>query len=102
MSGYAAKNGNIISTSCTLASLKVRPIDSPYPPFIHTPLPEALSIVLDMGAEGVLNITLTMEATVVDVPGMYNRWTGGMVGCVNGGTPMTAGVAMLEQFKMLP
>ncbi|RDL41510.1 uncharacterized protein BP5553_01489 [Venustampulla echinocandica] len=102
VSGYAAKNGNIISTTCAPAALKVRPINSPYPPFIHTPAPDAFSIVLDMGAEGVLSVNLTMEMTIVDVPGMYNRWTGSMVGSVNGGTLMTAGVAMLEQFKMLP
>ncbi|KAH9207554.1 hypothetical protein DL95DRAFT_482702 [Leptodontidium sp. 2 PMI_412] len=102
ISSYAALNGQIIATSCSPGSIRVRPTgrNSQYPPVITSGNPDGFRIDLDLGAAhgGMLSVNVTTKLAVSDVI-LYTRWIGTMQGSVSGG-PVYNGIALYEEFKM--
>ena len=101
VSGYVAKDGEIISVNCS--GVKVRPIgaNSTYPPAMGTGPPSGFHIEIDMGTNGIMEIDADSSHLVVSVKGVYFRWTGTLKGGIKG-QPSLTGTAMWEEFLLLP
>lgn len=108
VSAYAAKDGEIVVASCASDSIRVRPtlggINATYPPHLSTPNPSGYTVTLDLGAEGVLDMNVSVSAPLFLPPiDQYTRSVGNITGrLVTGGTPgeLMSGIALFEQFKM--
>ena len=103
MSAYASLNGQIIASSCSVSSLKVRPAggDDQYPPSVNGGDPTGFTIWMDLGDAGALDVNVTIGTVTSDGGPNYKRWTGSLTGQVCCGEVMTGGVALLEQFRMV-
>lgn len=98
VSSYAARDGKIITASCS--GIKVRPTgqNSQYPPVVTSESPQGFHIDLDLGSEGILEVDVTSNVALVGAI-IYTRWTGSMTGGVQGG-PVYPGVALYEEFNL--
>ncbi|KAI9816472.1 MAG: hypothetical protein M1827_001604 [Pycnora praestabilis] len=101
VSAYASLSGTILTASCTLAGLSVRPFgaNATYPP---TPAgnPTGFNISMDLGAEGILDFAVEVVETLVQAPGgLYTRWTGALSGGIEGREALE-GFALFEQFRL--
>jgi hypothetical protein len=81
VSGYVAKEGQLLEASCARGAVEARPYgaNSEYPPPEGGAPPESLRVNFDLGREGVLVINVTTLDVLVDVP-TYQRMTGRAVG----------------------
>ncbi|KAJ6513052.1 hypothetical protein C8R45DRAFT_333173 [Mycena sanguinolenta] len=105
VSTYVGKGNTPLVTSCALASQKVRPFgnNATFPPTSTTPKPTGYHITMDLGAEGVLDMDVSVVNQMFDLT-EYMR----AIGYINGtitprkGTPgpSMGGVALLEQFAL--
>lgn len=97
VSSYAARDGKIITASCS--GIKVRPTghNSQYPPVVTSGNPQGFHIDLDLGSEGILSVDVESNVVIADAF-LYTRWTGNMKGGVPGG-PTYTGTALYEEFK---
>lgn len=93
VSGYVVSNKEAVGATCD--NLKVRPIDSAYPPTLlsHSPKQFSITMLLDDGRN--LTAIVTAERTQINV-GTYTRWIGGIEGTVGG--VEYEGSALWEQF----
>lgn len=96
MSSYTYKDGKIIAANCAATGLHIRPVNSTYQPTINSANPTGYTMVMDLGAEGILRANLTSAALIT--PGGAPRWSGSLVGSVDGGEVIEGGVALYEQF----
>lgn len=97
ISSYAARDGVIITASCSGTRVCPTGQNSQYPPVITSGNPEGLQIELDLGSEGILEINVTTNVALADIT-LYARFAGNMTGGVQGG-PIYTGVALYEEFK---
>jgi hypothetical protein len=99
VSAYAARDGHIVAANCN--GIKVRPIgaNSTYPPTQSSGNPEGFNINLDLGGK-VLTANVTNQLVVVPGLTFYARWTGTIVGGINGASDWT-GVSLQEEFRYL-
>lgn len=98
VSSYAAKDGEIITASCS--GIKVRPTghNSQYPPVVTSGNPQGFHIDIDLGAEGALSVDIETNIPLADAI-LYSRWAGNVTGGLLGGDTYT-GVALYEDFKL--
>jgi len=107
VSAYAAKNDIALVTSCDLAGLRVRPTgeNASYPPHSSTGKPSGYHITMDLGAEGVLDMNVSVVATLISIP-IYARAVGHIRGSIRtagkSGEAIMSGIALLEQFTLVP
>jgi len=94
VSGYVVKDEEVVGSSCD--TLKVRPVDAPYPPTLTSVNPDMYTITMILNDGSMLNATVTMERTQIDVD-TYARWIGTMTGTIYGED--YTGSALWEQFK---
>ncbi|KAK7008216.1 hypothetical protein R3P38DRAFT_3591328 [Favolaschia claudopus] len=113
VSAYVAKNGRILTASCDLNSLSVRPTGadggSAYPPVISTPNPSGYHILLDVGEEnGRMEFDVDVVQDIIQPNPTYGRFIGNVSGRISvpGGkkgawyTKDLRGVALFDQFKL--
>jgi hypothetical protein len=101
VSGYAAKDGKIITTTCS--GVKVRPTGkgSEYPPKITSGLPQGYHLDMDLGDAGILSVDITTDQSIADAI-LYERWIGTLKGGIVGGEIYSGGRALYEQFRFAP
>lgn len=63
-------------------------------------IPAGFGIEIELPNSGSMTLNVTASAVVVQAETVYTRFLGSITGSVNGGTVMTGGVALFEQFKM--
>jgi hypothetical protein len=80
----------------------VRPsgVNSGYPPTVGSGAPGGFTVKLELKGGQILNVNVTNEQVILDGAPLYLRWTGSLVGRVDGG-PAIKGIAVLEEFKMI-
>ncbi|KAJ7636107.1 hypothetical protein DFH06DRAFT_1284258 [Mycena polygramma] len=106
VSAYAAKDEIVLVNSCYLGSIRVRPTgeNATYPPHSGTEKPSAYRITMDLGAEGVLDMNVSVVAPLISVP-VYARSVGHITGSITpageSGATMS-GIALLEEFALEP
>ncbi|KAK7017398.1 hypothetical protein R3P38DRAFT_2987232 [Favolaschia claudopus] len=113
VSAYVTKNGRILTASCNLNSLSVRPTGadggSAYPPVISTPNPSGYHILLDIGKEnGRMELNVDVVQDIIHPNPTYGRFIGNVRGHISvpGGkkgssfTKDLRGVALFDQFKL--
>ncbi|CAG8971374.1 hypothetical protein HYALB_00006923 [Hymenoscyphus albidus] len=96
-SAFASRDGLIMGSTCSFATLVVRPLESLYTPSLETSEPKGFSIVMDLGDEGILAANITAIRTLVDASPMYSRWGGCLAGAMNEGDEL-GGHGVYEQF----
>ncbi|KAF8143760.1 hypothetical protein K438DRAFT_1632973, partial [Mycena galopus ATCC 62051] len=105
VSAYVSKDNKILTASCTLGSIIVRPTgqNSTYPPTTSTGNPSGFHIAIDLGAEGRLEADVTVLGVLIDANPIYNRFAGNISGSVIPlrGRRLTGlvGMALFEQLK---
>ena len=94
---YVAEDGKIVEISCD--DLYIRPSGpgAAYPPRQADAAPEGFQILINIPA-GPLNMTVSVDQTVVAGGPLYYRWTGSVVATLSG-KQLETGVAMFEQFS---
>ena len=97
VSSYVARDGRIITATCSGISVRPTGANSTYPPTNSTGDPSGFYIEADLGAEGVLQVNATAKVLTVDVEGYYLRWTGTLEGGLKGGEVLS-GVGVWEEF----
>ncbi|RFU32394.1 hypothetical protein B7463_g3899, partial [Scytalidium lignicola] len=104
VSAYVSKNNKILTASCKLGSITVRPTgpNDVYPPKIGNPPPGGFLIEVEIDEEGEkkLKVNVTQSAVAIDSAGVYYRMLGSMKGGVEHGPELT-GVALYEQFTLV-
>jgi hypothetical protein len=103
VSAYVSRDGKIITGTCALSSITVRPTGptDKYPPSSSNPASGNLHAEIDLGAEGTLAFDVAAKYHVVDAFGLYERWTGSLTGGIKG-KKIYNGTALYEQFTFLP
>ena len=81
-SGYVAKHGKVLMSSCASQAVLARPwgANSTYPPLITTGPVEGLNLVFDLGGKKLV-ANVTSGPTVVNTEGSYMR----ILGTIRGG-----------------
>lgn len=99
-SGYVAEGGKILSASCALNSVMVRPWggDSTYPPVLGQGDPKGFEVTFSV-EDHVMRINVTSSLVVAGDPGVYTRFIGSSRGGFVGGE-VFEGVALFEEFKV--
>lgn len=102
-SSYVAKDGHILSASCTNgSSVVVRPWGGedayPPPPVDADPDGFILKFADVQGKEMVVNVTNVVAS--VDYLNIYDRWVGTLEGGFTDGSGNLTGVAQYEEFKV--
>ncbi|KIM96949.1 hypothetical protein OIDMADRAFT_44425 [Oidiodendron maius Zn] len=84
VSGYAARDNQIITATCN--GIKVRPIgeNSTYPPGKGTGRPGAFHITLDLAGGEILEVDATPERVIFANSDLYTRWIGRLNGTLAG------------------
>ncbi|KAJ7158013.1 hypothetical protein C8R43DRAFT_1234438 [Mycena crocata] len=106
VSAYAAKDNAIITASCTLGSINVRPTgqNATFPPVISTGNPSGYHIDMDLGADGKFAVDVGVLAPLNGVNPVYARAIGNISGEVvpvdGTATTRLTGMALFEQFKL--
>jgi hypothetical protein len=97
VSSYAARDGQIITASCS--GIQVRPTgsNSQNPPVITSGNPQGFHIDLDLGSERILEVDIESNVALADAI-VYSRWAGNMTGGV-WGRPTYTGAALYEELK---
>jgi len=104
---YVTKNGVVIAASCP-ASPIIAPVGGPFPPTTATGAPEGFDIsfvVVEGGKTETLSVQVSKLHVVAGGPSLgnvYFRWTGIIVGGIVGIAEQYEGVALFEQFSLLP
>ncbi|KFY46544.1 hypothetical protein V495_02397 [Pseudogymnoascus sp. VKM F-4514 (FW-929)] len=96
--GYALKDGAVVAQTCT-TGVKIRPIDTPYPPTIFTAVPKSLTLNMTLNDGTHLDAVLTQVTTQLNI-GIYVRWIGTIEATIGGLT--STGSALWEQFAVSP
>ncbi len=101
-SAYAAKDGKLLTASCAANAVVVRPAGAnyEYPPSDADGSPDGFSVVMDLGPEGILRANVTVESVLAQGGNFYQRFAGSVVGSIDGGEPITGGVALFEEVKL--
>lgn len=99
LSSYVSRNGEVLASSS--GGIHVRPTgaNSTYPPSSATGEPEGFHVLVNLGKEGVLDVSVEKKELIQDF-GVYYRWTGSLSGRVRGG-PELKGVALYEELVYL-
>ncbi|KAH8668589.1 hypothetical protein BX600DRAFT_548910 [Xylariales sp. PMI_506] len=102
-SGYVAKNGAVIASSCAADAVVVRPwgANSDYPPKPTSGIMQGVEATFDLGAEGTLVANVTTALVLVDAEPFYVRTIGTVVAGLVGGSTCK-GKAVFEEFKIAP
>ncbi|CAK5271748.1 unnamed protein product [Mycena citricolor] len=107
VSAYASRLGKVVSESCVLGSISVRPsgANATYPPTISTPNPTGYAITLPIKGGDVLKVDVSVTQQLIGANPLYMRSVGTMSGVVHtkhgkkkGGN--MSGIALFEQFKL--
>ncbi|KAF7374730.1 hypothetical protein MSAN_00358300 [Mycena sanguinolenta] len=105
VSTYVGKGDTALVTSCDLASQQVRPTgnNATFPPTSSSPKPSGYHITMDLGAEGVLDMNVSVVNQMFDLT-EYMRAIAYINGTITppGGKPgpSMGGPALLEQFAL--
>ncbi|KAF0687542.1 Aste57867_20733 [Aphanomyces stellatus] len=92
-------------TECSLTATVVSPVGGPFPPTLSTGAPQGFDLAFDVGDEGTLHVqirALNVAAGGASTNNVYFRWTSGAVTSTLGDDGFDDGVAVLEQFALLP
>lgn len=102
VSSYIARNGAILSSSCTADSVIVRPYgaNSAYPPHSSTGPPDGFHVDFTLTDGRVFNVTVAAQELIANGHDLYYRWTGNVTGQFDGGRRITRGEAVMEQFAL--
>ncbi|MCJ1400030.1 hypothetical protein MMC11_003233 [Xylographa trunciseda] len=101
VSGYVARDGKILGAVCTATTVRPTGSNSTYPPSIGVGPPAGLHIEIDLGAEGKMIVEATSTFNIVNIGGLYYRWTGSLAGGIEG-QPSFTGTALWEEFNLAP
>ncbi|KAJ6502374.1 hypothetical protein C8R45DRAFT_1051388 [Mycena sanguinolenta] len=107
VSAYVAKDDAVLINSCDLARSQVRPtgVNATYPPHVSAGKPSGYHITMDLGAEGVLDMNVSVVAPLISIP-QYMRAVGYIHGSITPhrgpAGPIMGGVTLLEQFTLEP
>ncbi|KAK4546232.1 hypothetical protein LTR36_002369 [Oleoguttula mirabilis] len=101
-SSYVAKDGKILTGSCSNGTVIVRPWggEDAYPPPATAANPDGFIVTFaDVeGKELVVNVTSALAAVALEY--VYDRWIGTLAGGFADGTGNWTGVAQYEEFKV--
>jgi hypothetical protein len=95
VSGYVVENGEVVGSTCS--NLKVRPVNSVYPPTTLASDPSQFTLTMLLNDGRNVTATMTQDRTQVDVLA-YIRSIGTFEGTI-GGTSYN-GSALWEQFAL--
>ena len=103
VSGYVAKDGKVVESSCAKNSVQVRPWgrNDQYPPTAATGVMQGFEVVFDLGLE-LLKVNVTTGAILQNLEGVYVRAEGGAKATVKGGPDsgeVYHGRVLMEEFK---
>lgn len=98
ISSYLAKDGKILSATCTPGSVQVRPVgaNSTYPPTAQSGAPGGFNVKVDVPGAGLFNIVATNDQVVGAVGGVIYRFATKLQGTLQGKS--FTGTGLLEQF----
>ncbi|KAJ7129929.1 hypothetical protein C8R46DRAFT_678132 [Mycena filopes] len=105
VSGYAARDANIVAATCKPGSIRVRPTgqNDTYPPTLTTGSPSGYHITFDLSEAGTLEMDIGVVALLVD-SAQYLRSVGnisGLVVSVDGSPGDTMhGITLYDEFKL--
>lgn len=101
VSAYVSRHGKVITGTCAIPSIKVRPTGptDTYPPPSTSTASGNFHIEIDLGGEGMMTLDLASKYHTV-AAGVYDRWTGKLTGGIKGKESYT-GTALYEQFSFL-
>jgi len=101
-SAYVAKNGKILLTSCN-SDISIIPVGSSFPPTVTSTLPTGFQLTINLGSRGTLDVQIKDLFVITQGEAVYFRWTGSVKGGIQGsGQKMYDGIALLEQFTVIP
>jgi len=100
VSAYVSKNGEIITASCYEHSVRVRPsgVDDTFLPTDSLEDSGDYTVKMVLGPGLVLHVNVTSTVVLADTGSLYTRWAGSLAGSLNGGSVITGGVALFEEF----
>ncbi|KAH8660443.1 hypothetical protein BX600DRAFT_523392 [Xylariales sp. PMI_506] len=100
-SGYVAKDGEVIGSSCNPNAVVVRPWgdNSAYPPTLFTGAMQGIEAKFDLGSNGTFIANVTTGLALVDDVLVYIRTLGTVEGGLEGGEQYK-GRALFEEFKL--
>ncbi|KAK9453370.1 hypothetical protein V1511DRAFT_505523 [Dipodascopsis uninucleata] len=96
VSGYLAKDGEILSTVCS--GVSVRPVGKNFPPTLLDGAPTAFSISFELESGETVDISVNIVTTVSNAVLTY-RWLGTMNGTV-GKSEMYSGACTMDSFVL--
>ena len=100
VSGYVARDGQIISVSCSGTEVRPTGPNSPYPPITGGGSSGDYHVEIDLGIKGTFIFDVTAKFhTVLAAGEVYDRWTGKLSGGVKG-EKTYSGTALYEQFAL--
>ena len=100
-SAYVAKDGRLLSSSCSKKSVTARPWggEDTYPPPHSNKSPKGFEVAFaDVGGKE-MRVNITNADIVIPYKNVYDRYIGTLEGGFVGEDEMWTGVAQYEQFK---
>ncbi|KAK9234115.1 hypothetical protein V1525DRAFT_422544 [Lipomyces kononenkoae] len=99
-SGYVAKGGKVLLSSCAKDSAVARPwgANDTYPPTVTTGVMQGLDIQFDLGHGKTFWANVSTTAVAIDF-GVYVRTLGTVTGGLHGCSKTFDGIALFEEFK---
>lgn len=97
VSSYVARDGEILTASCSEITVRATGANSTWPPVHGGGPPTGFHISADVEGEGMLEIDVTHKTLISVDPGTLYRWVGSVSGGFGDGTEWS-GPALYEQF----
>jgi len=102
VSGYIARDREIISVRCSSTVVRPTGATDSYPPVISSGIPSGnFHVTIDLGSEGTFVLNVTSKHLVIEAVPSYYRWTGTLTGGIVGRESFV-GAALYEEFVLIP
>ncbi|GME52757.1 beta-eliminating lyase [Neofusicoccum parvum] len=104
VSGYVAKDGEILSAGCHASSLKARPevsngAEGDFPPLAISTIPTGFILEFEMEDGNVLAVKTSNDVPLAGT-GSYRRWLGSLTGSLGGDSETFEGHGLWEMFNI--
>ena len=97
VSSYVARDGQILTASCSGITVRPTGANSTWPPMHGSGTPGGFHISANVEGEGALEIDVTHKTLIAADPGTLYRWVGSVSGGFGNDTQWS-GPALYEQF----
>lgn len=104
VSGYVARDGEIVSAGCHAGSVKARPLvsdglEGDFPPLANSSVPKGFSLDFEMADGGIFTVETSNDVPLAGT-GSYRRWLGGLTGGLGGNAEIFEGRGLWEMFNI--